>query len=84
MNVGNPNNSNSNSELIKRTEVENTPFTVITIENESFVTLGKYRLTEKFETEKEAIESASKITWDNIMQVITIMILNIEKETINN
>ena len=38
-------------ELIKRIDVENTPFVIINIENEYFGTFGQYRITEVYETE---------------------------------
>lgn len=75
MSVGEVNNSNSNYELMKRKNIENTPFTIITIENnEHFITLGKYRLSEKYETFEEAEQNANTIDWNKIMQIIGIMI----------
>lgn len=77
MNVGNQNNSNLNYELIKRKEIENTPFTIITIEEkESFISIGKYRLSESYKTIEEAEINAKIIDWNKIMQIIGIMIEN--------
>jgi hypothetical protein len=60
-------------ELVKRKEINNTPFTVITTEKGSFGTMGKYRLTEVFETEKEAITNVQKMTWNRIVQVTSLI-----------
>ena len=40
------NNNDSGSETIVRKEMENSPFTIITIDQESFGVMGQYRLTE--------------------------------------
>lgn len=66
----------SNSELIKRTEIENSPFVVITSEGKSFGTLGKYRITEVYNDIEECIDEVKKITWNRIIQVF--MLLNEE------
>ena len=63
-----------NEELIKFTDVENTPFTVISKEDEHIVMLGKYRVSETFENQEEAIKDAESITWNRITQLITIML----------
>lgn len=77
MNVGEVNNSNLNYELIKRKEIEGTPFTIVTIEEkENFITVGKYRLSETYKTTEEAEINAKTIDWNKIMQIIGIMIEN--------
>lgn len=60
-------------ELIKRTEVPNSPFVVITTKEGSFGVLGKYRLTEVYATEKEAIAGTSAMTWNRIIQVMSLV-----------
>ncbi len=57
-------------ELIERTEVEETPFVVITTEEGSFVGLGKYRVSEIFKNKEEALKDANNITWTKIIQLI--------------
>ena len=69
------NNSDCTSkELINFTQVENTPFTVISKEEQHIVMLGKYRISETFESKEEAIKDANSITWNRITQLITVML----------
>ncbi len=67
------NNDEPNSELIVREPIENSPFTIIGIENQWFGSMGKYRITEPMDTKEEVKEEVSKITWDRIVQVILIV-----------
>jgi hypothetical protein len=65
-----------NSELIKQTEIENTPFTLIEMENGKFISMGQYRLTEVHEPEKpnkELIKEVTKMSWNRITQVFLII-----------
>jgi hypothetical protein len=62
-----------NTETVKRTEIETTPFIVVTTEEGSFGTLGKYRITEVYKTEKEAIKVLEPMTWDRILQMIALI-----------
>lgn len=65
---------NSNSEeLIERTEIKDSPFVVTTVGVGSFVTMGKYRLTEVFDRKEEAIQNAELITWNRLIQVIILL-----------
>lgn len=64
---------NSNSELIKREGIENSPFTIITIDGKSFGSMGQYRITETKDTVKEIKDELEKITWDRIVQVVLIL-----------
>ena len=68
------NNDSSNNEIIERFPIENSPFTVITVNNEHFGVMGEYRMTESYETRKECAEELEKITWNRIIQVL--MVLN--------
>lgn len=66
------NNSNS---LIEYKEVENTPFTVVTLEKENseekeyYVMFGKYRLSNDLGTFEKAMEEAETIDWWKIMGI---------------
>lgn len=60
-------------ELIKKHEIEDTPFMVVTTEEGSFATLGKYRLTPVYPTKQEAIDDVSKVTWNRILQIISLV-----------
>tara|TARA_R110002012_G_scaffold26191_3_gene85601 strand:+ start:84 stop:389 length:306 start_codon:yes stop_codon:yes gene_type:complete len=72
----------SENETIKREEIKDSPFHVITIEGQSFGVMGDYRLTEKSASASEVKEELSKITWNRIVQVI--MLLDEVKSKINN
>lgn len=72
-NVKNEDSLNSNYELVRRTEIKDTPFTVITTEEGSFIVMGKYRLTEPFKTEEEAMDEGEKMTWNRIVQVVMLL-----------
>lgn len=65
-----------NYELITRKNVKDTPFTIITNNEEgrSFGTIGKYKITEERKTPEEVEEEITKITWDNIIKIMTIII----------
>ena len=65
-----------NTELIKRKEVKNTPFTIIskTDTNEHFAVMGDYRITEVYDSQNKVEKEVKKITWNRIVQVM--MILN--------
>lgn len=60
-------------ELINRCEIKDSPFVVVTVKEGSFGTLGKYRLTEVFKTKDEAIIAMEKITWNRIIQVMSLI-----------
>ena len=69
----NTDNNTQVEELVKREEVEHTPFTIVTTEEGSFLTMGKYRLTEA-QTIEEVRQEAKKVTWNRLIQVM--MLLN--------
>lgn len=71
-------NTNLNStELIKKEEVENTPFTIVTTENEIFAVMGEYRVTEKYDKNEYGVGQlkamVQEITWNRLVQVIMII-----------
>ena len=73
-----------NSEMIKREDVKNTPFTIISLtdKNEHFAVMGEYRVTEVYKTKEKAKKEVEQITWNRIIQVI--MILNEKNVTLKN
>lgn len=76
-------NSSEKEELIKKENVKDTPFEIITIDGESFGAMGDYRLTEKKGSKKEIKKELSAITWNRIIQII--MILDeVKTRNINN
>lgn len=89
-NAGKVNNSNfgvdhdftQNEQTLSREEIPDTPFVIISSDKEHFGTLGNFRITEIYLTKEIAIEETKKITWNRIIQVISI-INEIDKKTIN-
>ncbi len=72
-NVNGTDKVNSGEELVKRKDIKETPFQVITTEGVSFGAMGEYRVTEKCETVKEVEKELKKITWNRIIQVMMIL-----------
>ena len=64
---------NSNSELIKRDGITDSPFEVITQNGVSFGTMGQYRLTEPTTDIRKLKRELKEITWNRIIQVIMIL-----------
>lgn len=73
-NAKNTNNINYSEKLIERVEIEETPFTAIKNNEEWFLTMGKYRLTQGMQTLEEVKDNATNTDWFRIMQIIGIMI----------
>ena len=80
--VVNKDSGTSENQTIKRVEIPDSPFHVITIDGESFGVMGDYRLTEKSASETEVREELKKITWNRIVQVV--MLLEEVRTKINN
>jgi len=78
--------NSSRTELIKREEIKDSPFTIISVKDKHFGVMGNYRVTEENHNKKEVKKELEKITWNRIIQVM--MILNTMQEetnkTINN
>ena len=59
---------------LTRQDVDNSPFVVIGNDENGWVgTMGKYRLTEEFETLDECKEDLKEITWNRIVQVLVLI-----------
>lgn len=69
----NLNNSNS-SKIYDTTEIEGTPFKVIETEHETFLTLGRYKITRANFTKADYIKEVETKSWDLIIDVIGICI----------
>lgn len=69
----NKESSSINEELISRTEIEGTPFTVIGIDNKYFGVMGQYRITEEYEDKEAVIAGLKEMNWNRIVQVILIL-----------
>lgn len=81
MNAEDTNKEVSGNEMIKKEEIKETPFTIITIDEKSFGSMGDYRITEPMGTVEEVRKELKKITWNRILQVV--MILDEVKEKMN-
>lgn len=68
-------NSSENKELIKRTEVDNTPFHIISNADETinFGVFGRYKITEDYHTIEQVKKELEKITWNRVIQIITLV-----------
>lgn len=62
------------SENTEGWEVLNTPFTIVRIDNEWSVLMGKYQVSKEHKTRLEAYEDAMQTGWNRLLQVIAIMI----------
>jgi hypothetical protein len=69
-------------ELVKRKEIPNSPFQVVTTTDGSFGIMGKWRLTE-LGTEKEITKEMETITWNRIIQVIALITDSLTNNTDN-
>ena len=59
--------------------LEGTPFTLVSDGGRVYGVMGKYRLTEGFESEQEAEAQVKAFTWDRLVQVFSIMISEQDK-----
>jgi hypothetical protein len=59
-----------NEELVKRHEIEETPFTIVETDGYFFATIGQYRITEPKDTLEECRDEVTKFTWNNITNLI--------------
>lgn len=67
-------NSNSSQKLIHREKIQKTPFYVVGREETGyFVTYGKYRLTDSYETPKDAEIAIQCQEWEQLLNVMGII-----------
>ena len=64
----------ANEELLKVTQIEDTPFACLKNDDKYYLVLGKYRLTQELKSEEECKEAATDASWNRIMQICAIMI----------
>jgi len=62
-----------NEELIKRYEIEETPFTIVYTNNVYFGTMGQYKLTKDYDTKEEAEKAVTAVTWNNITNLVILL-----------
>lgn len=68
----NPNYEYGSEQIIEREPIEGTPFTLITTQGKSFGVLGKYALTEKYDTKEEVLDYMDKNFWNLVITVSTL------------
>lgn len=61
-------------ELVKKYDIEDSPFTVVKVDGKVFGTMGQYRITEEMKSVTECKKELKKFSWNRVMQVI--MLLN--------
>lgn len=68
------NTADNTESYYEKEEVKGTPFTIITLENRIFGTIGEHRITEYSTSKTEIRKELEKITWNRIVQVLAILI----------
>lgn len=66
-------NTNNKDYLIKHEQIEETPFTITTVEGVHFGLIGNARITEGYDDKEKLREEIQKITWNRLTQVIWIL-----------
>lgn len=61
-------------QLLEKVEIEGTPFTAIKLDAKWFLTMGKYRISELYDTLQEVQQDAQDASWMRIMTIMNIMI----------
>jgi translation elongation factor P/translation initiation factor 5A len=63
----------TSSQLVKKEEIKNSPFTIITQDGVSFGVMGNYKVTENAKSKKEIKKQLETITWNRIIQVVMLL-----------
>lgn len=58
--------------MIEREHIDNTPFTIVTIEQGTFIAIGSRRIT-NYTTKEECMNMIECQTWDLITSTIAVM-----------
>lgn len=61
-------------ELIKRYDVDGSPFVIIKVEGKYFGSMGNFRITEPAKSKKEIEEVLRDMSWNRIVQIMLILI----------
>ena len=65
--------SSKKKQLIKKVEIKNSPFHVVTVDGQSFGVMGQYRVTENSDSVRQIKEELESITWNRIIQVVLLL-----------
>lgn len=68
---GRQNSGKKNKELVKREQIEGTPFEIITTNKKHFIGMGSYRMTSEVENKEELIKMIQDKEWSLIIQTIS-------------
>lgn len=64
----------TDKECLNFKQIENTPFTIVSEDEKVFAVMGKYRLTENYKNAEDCEKAVTEITWNRLVQVMSIMI----------
>lgn len=67
-------NAENNHNLNSFEPIENTPFTLIKKEENYFLTMGDYRITEPTDTKEKTMEKLEKEKWMIIFSIIAVIV----------
>lgn len=70
-------------QLMEVTKIEDTPFTMVRYEDQFFVALGKYRISPILKSAEECIEDTKNTSWERLMTVMNVMIIEHDNERLN-
>ena len=78
-------NSSDDRQLVEMHRIANTPFTAVKANDEWFLIMGKYRLSEKLESKEACEEMVKDTSWDMLMRIMHIIVEDYhqQKEAIN-
>lgn len=74
------NSANDDKQLYQNLPIDGTPFNAVKVQEKWFITLGKYKISENFDTYEEAINDSQNTDWIRIMTIMNIIIMNREEE----
>lgn len=73
-------NSSKNKELIKREDVDGTPFTIVKTEGQYFIAIGLSRITEKTENKKDLLKLIEEKDWTLLMNAVVAVSQHVNKQ----
>lgn len=62
------------TETVKRTELEDTPFIIVSMDGKHFGSMGNYKVTDFYDDFEKAKKATLKMTWSRVVQVCLILI----------
>lgn len=76
-------NKDSNCELFKTHQIEETPFTIVEIEEGYIGVIGNHRITKVYENKEECEKELKEFSWNRVTQVIWAIVEKFTKININ-